>query len=167
MASPADKAPSFRIGTGFDVHAFADGRELMLGGCRIPHDRGLAGHSDADVLLHAIIDAVLGALSLGDIGRQFPDSDPGYKDIDSSILFQRVWRQVRQRGWQLGNCDAVVVAEEPRLAGRIELIQNRIAELFDAAAEQVSVKATTSEGLGFVGRREGIAANAVVLLVRS
>ncbi len=154
-----------RIGNGFDVHAFIEGRPLILGGVEIPFEKGLAGHSDADVLLHAITDAVLGALALGDIGAWFPDTDERFKDADSSELFLEVWKKVKTEGWKLGNVDAVIMAERPKLLKHMNSIREHLAELFDAELTQVSVKATTTEKLGFVGRGEGIAASAVVLLV--
>jgi 2-C-methyl-D-erythritol 2,4-cyclodiphosphate synthase len=155
-----------RIGQGFDVHAFAEGRPLMLGGIRVPHTRGLAGHSDADVLLHALTDAVLGALAWGDIGTWFPDSDQAYKNIDSKILFSRVWEKVRTEGWRLINADAVVLAQHPKLNPHMDEIRRSLAGLFDALPEQIGLKATTTEKLGFVGREEGMAAQAVVLLAK-
>ena len=166
MDSPDRHALEIRVGNGFDVHAFADGRKLWLGGCLIPHSRGLAGHSDADVLLHVIIDAVLGALAKGDIGHHFPDIDPSYKDIASEKMFRLVWQEAQADGWRLGNCDSVVMAQEPRLAQHVPAMCERIAQLFLADVTQVNVKATTTERLGFVGRKEGIAASAVVLLQR-
>ncbi len=165
MASP-DNTQEIRIGNGYDVHAFADDRKLVLGGCDIPHSRGLAGHSDADVLLHVLIDAVLGALAKGDIGHHFPDTDPAYKGIASDKMFQQIWSEAQADGWILGNCDSVVMAQAPRLAEYIPAMRARIAELFAADLSQVNVKATTTERLGFVGREEGIAASAVVLLQR-
>ena len=160
-------SPSLRIGTGYDVHAFGEGRKLVLGGVQFPGERGLLGHSDADVLLHAVIDAVLGALAWGDIGSWFPDTDEEFRDADSQGLFRAVWSKVESEGWKLGNCDTVVIAERPKLRGRIEEIRKTLAELFHAEMGQVSVKATTTEQLGFVGREEGIAASAVVLLART
>lgn len=156
----------FRVGLGFDVHAFAEGRPLILGGVTIPYKLGLAGHSDADVLLHAIIDAVLGAVGAGDIGRWFPDTDQRFKDADSAELFQTVWSDVSKNGWALENLDATVIAEEPKLAPYVSQLVERIAALFGADTVRVNVKATTTERLGFTGRKEGIAAQAVVLLTR-
>ncbi|MCL6547394.1 MAG: 2-C-methyl-D-erythritol 2,4-cyclodiphosphate synthase [Alicyclobacillus sp.] len=154
----------FRIGLGFDVHAFAEGRELYLGGVAIPFTKGLAGHSDADVVLHAVMDAMLGALALGDIGRHFPDTDPAWRGARSTDLARRVWAMVAQSGYRLGNLDVVVLAEAPRIQPYSGQMRTVMAELFGAEERQISVKATTLEGLGFVGRREGIAAQAVVLL---
>lgn len=153
-----------RIGQGFDVHAFADGRRLMLGGIEIPHERGLAGHSDADVLLHAISDAILGAIGEGDIGRHFPDTDAAFLDADSGKLLQTVWRMAVERQLQIGNVDATVMAQRPKLAPYMQEIQLRIAQLLDCEPSRINIKATTTERLGFVGREEGIAAQAVVCL---
>jgi 2-C-methyl-D-erythritol 2,4-cyclodiphosphate synthase len=158
---------AIRIGNGFDVHALVEGRRLILGGVTIPHERGLDGHSDADVLLHAICDAILGALALGDIGRHFPDTDPAYKDADSRTLLRAVWQRAASNGYVVGNVDAIVIAEAPRLAPHTALMAANIAADCDAEPQRVNVKATTSEGLGFTGRGEGIAAWATVLLVSS
>jgi 2-C-methyl-D-erythritol 2,4-cyclodiphosphate synthase len=156
---------TMRIGTGFDVHAFADGRLLVLGGVTVPHVRGLAGHSDADVLLHAIADALLGALALGDIGTHFPDTDARYQGADSRALLRHVMSLVAARGFAVGNLDATVIAQAPKLAPHIDAMRANIAADLGCALEGVSVKATTTERLGFTGREEGIAAEAVVLLV--
>lgn len=156
-----------RIGQGFDVHAFAEGRPLILGGIEIPHDRGLLGHSDADVLLHTIADAALGAIAAGDIGKHFPDTDPDFKDADSKVLLQHVWQLVKAEGYVLGNVDATVMAERPKLRMYIDDMRAVIAELLEADISQVNVKATTTERLGFTGREEGIAAQAVILLNRA
>ena len=156
-----------RIGNGFDVHALVAGRRLVVGGVTVPFDRGLAGHSDADVLVHAICDAILGAIGAGDIGRHFPDTDPAYKDADSRMLLRRVWQGARVAGFMLGNVDATVVAQAPRLAPYIPQMVANIAADLDAAIDQVNVKATTTEGLGFAGRGEGIAAMATVLVFKS
>ncbi len=153
-----------RIGQGFDVHALVPGRSLILGGVEIPYERGLAGHSDADVLLHAVCDALLGALALGDIGQHFPDSDPAWAGADSRELLRAVMRLVRERGWRVGNLDCTVIAQAPRLAPHIPQMRHHLAADLVVAETQVSVKATTSERLGFTGRGEGIAAQAVVLL---
>lgn len=155
-----------RIGHGFDVHQLVEGRRCIIGGIDIPHEKGLAGHSDADVLLHTITDAILGALALGDIGRHFPDTDPQYKDVDSAKLLTIVWQMARERGMKLGNLDATIMAQRPKLSPYIDAIRQRIAELLQADLGQINVKATTTEKLGFVGREEGIAAEAVVLLVK-
>jgi len=155
---------NIRIGHGFDVHAFAEGRKLIIGGVDIPNPRGLLGHSDADVLLHAICDALLGAAALGDIGKHFPDSDPRYKGIDSRKLLRHVGELLVGRGWQVGNIDATIIAQAPKMAPHITAMREHIAEDLNIAAEQVNVKATTTERLGFTGREEGIAAEAVCLI---
>jgi len=155
-----------RIGQGFDVHQLGEGRPLIIGGISIPYEKGLIGHSDADVLLHAITDAILGALSLGDIGKHFPDTDPQYKGADSAKLLQAVWELVKDKGFVLGNVDATIIAQKPKMAPYIPDMRKRIAELLEASDEQVNVKATTTEKLGFTGREEGIAAMAVVCLVK-
>jgi 2-C-methyl-D-erythritol 2,4-cyclodiphosphate synthase len=157
---------TIRIGNGLDVHALVTGRKLVLGGVTIPFERGLKGHSDADALLHAICDAVLGALGEGDIGAHFPDTDPRYEDADSRILLRAVWQRAVAEGYSLGNVDATVVAEAPRLAPYIRQMTANIASDLGAGIEQVNVKATTTEGLGFAGRGEGIAALATVLLIK-
>ncbi|HNQ03563.1 MAG TPA: 2-C-methyl-D-erythritol 2,4-cyclodiphosphate synthase [Thiobacillaceae bacterium] len=156
-----------RVGHGFDVHAFAEGRKLILGGVEIPHTRGLLGHSDADVLLHAICDALLGAAGLGDIGHHFPDSDPHYKGIDSRRLLRHVADLLQTRGWRTGNVDATLIAQDPRMAPHIPAMRRHIAADLGLAEEAVNVKASTTERLGFTGRGEGIAAEAVCLIVRA
>ncbi len=153
-----------RIGHGFDVHRLVEGRRLILGGVDIPYSLGLLGHSDADVLLHAICDALLGALGEGDIGRHFPDSDPAYKGISSLSLLRHVMDLARQRGYGIGNLDATVIAQSPKLATYIRQMVVNIADACGTGIERVNVKATTTEGLGFEGRGEGISAHAVVLL---
>lgn len=157
---------SFRVGLGYDVHPFQGGRRLMLGGIEIPFEKGLKGHSDADVLLHAITDALLGAAALGDIGTHFPDTDPGLKNVDSTKLLGESYSLVQKEGFMLENLDSTVVAEKPRLSQYIQDIRKHISKTLKCDAEQVSVKATTNEKMGFVGREEGIAAHAVVLLKR-
>lgn len=157
---------NFRTGFGFDVHAFAEGRKLVVGGIEIPFEKGLIGHSDADVLLHAVCDAMLGALSLGDIGKHFPNNDPKWKDADSTILLKHVNKLVNEKGYELGNLDSVLAMENPKIAPYIEQIRNRISEILNADVEQISVKATTTEKLGFVGRTEGVVSFATVLLVK-
>ncbi|GIX36585.1 MAG: 2-C-methyl-D-erythritol 2,4-cyclodiphosphate synthase [Lysobacteraceae bacterium] len=159
-------ATPVRIGIGYDVHAFGEGDHVMLGGVRIPHHRGLLAHSDGDVLLHAVCDALLGAVALGDIGRHFPPSDPRWRGADSRMLLRAVQALVQERGWAVGNLDSVVVAEAPRLAGHVAAMRANLAEDLRVGVDAVSVKATTSERLGFTGREEGIAAQAVVVLVR-
>jgi 2-C-methyl-D-erythritol 2,4-cyclodiphosphate synthase len=158
---------NIRIGNGLDVHALVTGRKLVLGGVTIPFEQGLKGHSDADALLHAICDAVLGALGEGDIGAHFPDTDPRYEDADSRILLRTVWQRAVAEGYSLGNVDATIVAEAPRLAPYIRQMTANIASDLGAGIEQVNVKATTTEGLGFAGRGEGIAALATVLLIKN
>jgi 2-C-methyl-D-erythritol 2,4-cyclodiphosphate synthase len=159
--------PDMRIGHGFDVHAFAEGRKLILGGVEIPHDRGLLGHSDADVLLHAICDALLGAAGLGDIGRHFPDNDPAYAGIDSRKLLRDVAARIGALGWKAGNVDATIIAQAPRMAPHIAAMTAHIAADLGVEPARVNVKATTTEKLGFTGRGEGIAAEAVCLIVRA
>lgn len=153
-----------RVGFGFDVHAFSDGRACILGGVSIPHDRGLLGHSDADVLAHAIGDALLGAASLGDLGFHFPDTDDRYRGVSSLFLLEEIARLTREAGYQVSNVDATVVAQRPRLAPFVPEMKDRIGAALRLASDRVSIKATTSEGLGFTGREEGIAAYAVVLI---
>ena len=155
-----------RIGNGFDVHALVAGRQLVLGGVTIPFERGLAGHSDADVLVHAICDAILGALALGDIGTHFPDTDPRWKDADSRVLLRQVASLASARGWQIGNVDATVIAQAPKLAPHVPAMRANIAADLGCELGLVSVKATTTEHLGFAGRGEGIAALATALLLR-
>ncbi|MBE9078840.1 2-C-methyl-D-erythritol 2,4-cyclodiphosphate synthase [Romeria aff. gracilis LEGE 07310] len=156
----------FRIGNGYDIHRLTRDRKLILGGIHIPHQLGLLGHSDADALTHAIMDAMLGALSLGDIGLYFPPSDPQWRNADSLVLLAQVHQLVRQRGWQIGNIDSVIVAERPKLKPHIEAMQQRLAQVLQLQPDQVGIKATTNEKLGPVGREEGIATHAVVLLQR-
>src|SRR5690554_1845420 len=156
----------FRIGYGYDVHKFQEGRKLILGGLQIPYTLGLAGHSDADVLLHAITDALLGALALGDIGKHFPDTDPTYKDVDSRVLLRDAYKLVQQKGYELGNLDATLVVQEPKLRPYIDDMRALIAQDLNANLEDISVKATTSEWMGFTGRKEGISASAVVLVFK-
>jgi len=156
----------FRIGMGYDVHALVEGRPLILGGVTIPHEKGLLGHSDADVLLHAVKDALLGAIAEGDIGRHFPDTDERFKGADSVKLLAHVWQMCKERGYVLGNLDCVVMAQKPKLAPYIEEMRGVLARELDAHLGQINVKATTTEKLGFVGREEGMAAQAVVLLTK-
>ncbi|MCB1846637.1 MAG: 2-C-methyl-D-erythritol 2,4-cyclodiphosphate synthase [Halieaceae bacterium] len=153
-----------RIGHGYDVHRFGAGNEIVLGGVRIAHHRGLEAHSDGDVLVHAVCDALLGAIGEGDIGRHFPDTDAANANIDSRLLLRRVMALVTEAGWRLGNLDATLVAQAPRMAGHIAAMRENLAADLDARVSQVNVKATTTEKLGFTGREEGIAAHAVVLL---
>lgn len=153
-----------RIGHGYDVHKLVEGRPLIIGGVEIPHEKGLLGHSDADVLIHAIADAVLGAAALGDIGKLFPDSDPAYKDADSLVLLRQVCQKVRQAGFEIENIDSTVLAQAPKLRPYIDEMRSLISAYSGVAIDAVSVKATTEEGLGFTGAKEGIAAHAVALL---
>ena len=157
---------NFKIGTGYDVHAFADGRRLVLGGVEIPGARGLKGHSDADVLLHSITDAILGAASLGDIGSHFPDSGPKFENADSFLLLREVVQLVRGKGYQIGNVDATIIAEQPKMQPYIPAMRDRIAEALECDRDNVSVKATTNEKLGPIGRNEGIAVHSVALISR-
>jgi 2-C-methyl-D-erythritol 2,4-cyclodiphosphate synthase len=157
-----------RVGLGYDVHAFATSeakRRLMIGGIDIPHDRGLAGHSDADVLLHALVDALLGAAALGDIGTHFPSIDPLWQDAPSTVFLEHTLDLLKQNGWEISNIDATVVAERPRFSPYVQAIRERLAEVTRTPLEAVSVKAKTTDGLGFAGRQEGIACFAVALLV--
>jgi len=155
-----------RIGQGFDVHQLVEGRPCIIGGVTIPHEKGLLGHSDADVLLHTISDAILGALALGDIGRHFPDTDAAFKDADSLKLLEDVWKMAQERGYALGNLDATIIAQKPKMAPYIPQMVTVIAGALGAEESQINVKATTTEWLGFTGRGEGIAAQAVVCLTK-
>ena len=157
----------FRVGTGFDVHQLVAGRALIMGGVTIPYERGLLGHSDADVLLHAIADALLGAAALGDIGKHFPDTDPAHSGADSRILLRTVVKRVLESGWQVGNIDATIIAQAPKMAPHIAQMRSNIAADCGVELDCVSVKATTTEQLGFTGRGEGIAAQASALLARN
>ncbi|MBU2534688.1 MAG: 2-C-methyl-D-erythritol 2,4-cyclodiphosphate synthase [Chloroflexota bacterium] len=157
-------AGNLRVGIGYDVHALAVGRRLVLGGIEIPSDRGLSGWSDADVLTHAIMDALLGAAALGDIGRHFPPGDPQYEGVSSLILLAKVKDLLAANGWQVDNIDATIVAEQPKLSEHINRMREKLCQTLELDVEQVSVKASTSDGLGFVGRGEGIAALAVAAL---
>jgi 2-C-methyl-D-erythritol 2,4-cyclodiphosphate synthase len=154
-----------RIGHGYDVHPLVAGRDLILGGVKIPHSKGLHGHSDADVLIHAICDACLGAAGLGDIGRHFPDTDPQYKNIDSRKLLRKVKDAIAERGWKIANVDSTIVAQAPRVGSHLSQMIENIAADLAIPAENINIKATTTEKLGFAGREEGIAAHAVVLLM--
>jgi 2-C-methyl-D-erythritol 2,4-cyclodiphosphate synthase len=155
-----------RIGHGYDVHKMVEGRKLILGGVEIPYERGLLGHSDADVLVHAIMDALFGAAAMGDIGRAFPDNDPAYEGIDSMILLSRTREMLEERGWQVGNVDATVIAQRPKLMTYIPEMTQRIAQVLQVEESQVNVKATTEEKLGFTGRGEGISAHSVAIIIR-
>ncbi|MGB5822714.1 MAG: 2-C-methyl-D-erythritol 2,4-cyclodiphosphate synthase [Proteocatella sp.] len=155
-----------KIGLGYDVHALAEGRKLILGGVEIPHIKGLDGHSDADVLVHAVIDAMLGALALGDIGKLYPDTSADFKDIDSRILLRGAYDIIDKAGYKIGNLDTVIAAQKPKLASHIQSMRVNIAMDLCTEIENISVKATTTEKLGFEGREEGISAQAIVLLER-
>lgn len=157
---------SFRVGQGSDIHVLVTGRPLVIGGITIAHSRGLLGHSDADVLLHALTDALLGAAGLGDIGRHFPDTDPAYKGADSRALLRAAWHKVAAEGWDIGNIDATIHAQAPKMMPHVGAMVANIASDLGVAVSAVNIKAKTAEGLGYVGRKEGIAADAVVLLVR-
>ena len=154
----------FRIGQGFDVHQLVEGRPFIIGGIEIPYEKGLLGHSDADVLLHTIADACLGAIGEGDIGKHFPDTDEAFKDADSAKLLQHVWDLVKEKEYELVNADCTIIAQQPKMAPHIQAMQSRIAELLETERDNINVKATTTEKLGFTGRGEGIASLAVVLL---
>lgn len=156
-----------RIGHGFDVHAFDEDRPLIIGGLNIPHDRGLKGHSDADVLLHTVADGILGALALGDIGKFFPDTDKNFKDMDSKKLLEEVVGKMAAEGYEIGNIDAVIMAEEPKFRPYIDQMREIVSTILKTDLSNVNIKATTTEKLGFTGRREGIASEAVVLLVKT
>lgn len=156
----------FRIGQGFDVHQLVEGRPLIIGGITIPYEKGLLGHSDADVLLHTIADACLGAIGEGDIGKHFPDTDQEFKDADSAKLLTSVWEMVKSKGYELVNLDCTIMAQQPKMAPHIQEMQKRIADLLETEKGNINVKATTTEKLGFTGRGEGIASQAVVLIQR-
>ncbi|MBP7846498.1 MAG: 2-C-methyl-D-erythritol 2,4-cyclodiphosphate synthase [Burkholderiales bacterium] len=156
----------FRIGQGFDLHRLVAGRKLILGGIEIPYDYGLAGHSDADVLIHAIIDALIGAVALGDIGKLFPDNDSKFKDIDSKILLKKVYQQISELGYQINNIDSTIILEQPKLRDYIDLMRASLAKVLDLRIDQISIKAKTSEKIGVVGRGEAAIAEAVVLLIK-
>jgi 2-C-methyl-D-erythritol 2,4-cyclodiphosphate synthase len=158
---------NFRIGHGFDVHRFGEGDHLFMGGVRIPHQYGLIAHSDGDVALHALCDALLGAAALGDIGKHFPDTDARYRGIDSRQLLRHVVALLKDHGWRSGNIDITIVAQTPRMAPHIPLMRERIAADIEAPLDTVNVKATTTEQLGYVGRKEGIAVHAVALITRT
>lgn len=157
----------FRVGFGFDVHRLVEGRELWLGGVNIPHTVGAMGHSDADVLLHAVCDALLGAAALGDIGRHFPDTDPRWKGADSKLLLKEAVRMLAEHGWQVGNVDCTLILERPKIMPHVPAMRAVMAPLLGVAEDAVSIKATTNETMGFVGRGEGVAAHAVALVQRA
>lgn len=153
-----------RVGLGYDVHQLVENRKLILGGVAIPHSTGLLGHSDADVLIHAIMDSILGALALGDIGKHFPDNDMQYKDIDSMILLRRVYDIMKENNYEIGNVDATIAAQQPKLAPYIDIMRENISKVLNTSIDNISVKATTTERLGFVGREEGISSYSICLL---
>ena len=155
-----------RIGHGYDVHKLVEDRKLIIGGIEIPYEKGLLGHSDADVLIHAIMDSILGALALGDIGKHFPDTDQKYKDISSVLLLENVYNIMREHGYKIGNIDSTIAAQSPKLAPYIEKMRVVIARVLDTEMENINIKATTTEKLGFVGRGEGISSYSVCLLKR-
>ena len=156
-----------RVGLGYDVHRLVEGRDLILGGVKIPYEKGLLGHSDADVLLHALTDSLLGAAALGDIGRHFPDTDERYRGISSLILLEKAYTLVKERGYSLGNADMVLILQKPKLKEYIPSMEENIAGALSCEKERISVKATTEEGLGFTGQGEGVSAKAIVLLEKS
>lgn len=157
---------NFKVGLGYDVHPFEEGRKLILGGVEIPYSKGLQGHSDADVLLHSITDALLGAAGLGDIGTHFPDTDPNFKNADSTLLLKESFDLVKNQGYLLSNLDATIVAEAPKIMPHVMSIRKKIKSILKCEIDQVSIKATTSEKMGFVGRLEGIAVHSVVLIYK-
>ena len=166
----ADPGLPFRIGHGVDVHRFADtaehGARITLGGIQIPHEKKLLAHSDGDVLIHALCDALLGAIAAGDIGRHFPDTDASYRDIDSSVLLQQVYKMVTDAGYKTGNIDITIIAQAPKMSVHISAMRTRLAHLLCVSDSQINIKATTTEGLGFAGREEGIAVHAVVIVYK-
>ncbi len=166
MSNENPKSPPFATGIGYDVHAFEDGRDLYLGGVKIPSQRGLKGHSDADVLLHAVCDALLGAAGLPDIGHFFPNTDDTWKDVSSRVLLKEVLKSLTEKGWSIGNVDVMLIAEEPKVNPHIEQMKEAISLDIQIPRERIGIKATTNESMGFVGRKEGIAALATVLIFR-
>jgi 2-C-methyl-D-erythritol 2,4-cyclodiphosphate synthase len=167
LLETVQSAPSFRVGTGYDAHRFSQDRPLFLGGVNIPNDKGLLGHSDADVLLHALMDALLGAAALGDIGKMFPDGDPGYAGANSLGLLEKVAEFIADRGYFMVNADITVVAEKPKIAGYTGEMRANIARVLKVGIDRISVKGTTTEGMGYTGRGEGIAAQATVILAKT
>lgn len=167
MNTPPPALPPFRIGQGYDCHALVEGRPLILGGVTVPHTKGLLGHSDADALLHAITDALFGAAALGDIGRHFPDTDPAFAGADSRMLLREAAKRIKEAGYVIGNVDATIIAQRPKMAPHIPLMVANIAEDLGIAVGQVNIKAKTNEKLGYLGREEGIATEAITLLYRA
>lgn len=155
-----------RVGLGYDVHKLVEGRKLIIGGIDVPHEKGLLGHSDADVLIHAVMDSILGALALGDIGKHFPDTDEKYKGADSMKLLEFVYNLINEKGYGIGNIDATIIAQSPKMAPHIQNMRENIAKVLNTSIENINVKATTEEGLGFTGAKEGIAAQSICLLVK-
>lgn len=166
MTTLSPSLPPFRIGQGYDCHRLVEGRKLIIGGVTIPHRTGLLGHSDADVLLHAITDAILGAAGLGDIGRHFPDTDPVFAGADSRVLLREACKRVREAGYVIGNVDATIIAQAPKMAPHVPLMVENVAADLEVATGQVNIKAKTNEKMGFLGREEGIAVEAVALIYR-
>jgi 2-C-methyl-D-erythritol 2,4-cyclodiphosphate synthase len=167
MTTSSTSLPPFRIGQGYDCHRLVEGRKLIIGGVTIPHRTGLLGHSDADVLLHAITDAILGAAGLGDIGRHFPDTDPRFAGADSRVLLREACKRVREAGYAIGNIDATIIAQAPKMAPHVPLMVENVAADLEVAPSQVNIKAKTNEKMGFLGREEGIAVEAVALIYRA
>ena len=157
----------FRVGNGYDVHRLVEGRSLIIGGVTIPYEKGLLGHSDADVLIHAIMDALLGAAAMGDIGQHFPDNDPQYEGISSLVLLEKTASLLAENGYTVGNIDATIIAQKPKMAPHIEKMRKNIASVLNIGQDRVNIKATTEEGLGFTGRGEGIASQAAALIYRN
>lgn len=155
-----------RVGLGYDVHKLVEGRKLIIGGVNVPHEKGLLGHSDADVLIHAVMDSILGALALGDIGKHFPDTDEKYKGADSMKLLEFVYNLINEKGYDIGNIDCTIIAQSPKMAPHIQNMRANIAKALNTSIEDINVKATTEEGLGFTGAKEGIAAQSICLLVK-
>ena len=155
-----------RVGLGYDVHKLVEGRKLIIGGVNVPHEKGLLGHSDADVLIHAVMDSILGALALGDIGKHFPDTDEKYKGADSMKLLEFVYNLINEKGYGIGNIDCTIIDQSPKMATHIQNMRENIAKALNTSIENINVKATTEEGLGFTGAKEGIAAQSICLLVK-
>lgn len=161
-----DLLRNLRIGNGYDVHGLVEGRKLIIGGIEIEHSKGLLGHSDADVLIHAIMDSIVGALCLGDIGKLFPDTDPKYKDVSSMLLLENVYTHVKNMGYEIINIDAVIMAQRPKMSPHIDSMRSNLSKLLKLDIDRISIKATTTEKLGFVGREEGIASSASILMYK-
>jgi len=157
---------NYRMGQGFDVHAFGEGRKLILGGIEVPYEKGLVGHSDADVLTHALCDALLGAAGLNDIGFHYPDTDPQYKNADSTLFLSLTVGQLKRMGWAVGNVDVTIIAQEPKISPHVAKIRKNLARILFVSENEVNVKATTTEWLGYIGRKEGMAAQAVAMITR-